>query len=551
MQGTSGALVAANLAACKQRPRVLLLDEGPDNKRPDLRVASERYSNVFLNPEIRTRNITTPQRHLHGRVIEYLQGRGLGGSSLSNFQAYIRGSASDYNEWAERVGDDFFAWENVERNFKELENLHFEDEGDENPFVRLKKGAHGFEGPVDLSLLPKRKWHHGMDKMMEAAIEFGWPVCRDQNSGDPIGVGCVTTTAYQGNRTTSASAYLNDPPRNLDIWCNAAVVKINFDQTPSGGLKVVGITMADGRIIHASKEVILSAGAICTPKLLLLSGIGPRTELRHLGIKCIIDHPQVGKNLIDHIWTTVHWSVSPEISDDAKFEADKETAAASRAEWLRSRTGHDAERNQTNLIAFVKFDPERSDLSELEKLPESAKRWIKKSNVPQIEIFLKAICPENWSANQGDEFMGLTIMLMNPQSRGEITLASKRPEELPIIDPGYFSHPYDRQTMIDGVREALTYVRSTKLANNVRKEVFVPRSDSDEDILDFCRENTYSVLHPCGTVQMGSKSNPDACLDTDFRLRGVENLRVIDLSAAPLITRYVVFLGQNEIQITN
>lgn len=532
-------MVAGNLARSRQRPRVLLIEGGGDNKRPELRVASERFSNVSKNPEVRWRYETTPQRHLGGRVLEYLRGRGLGGSSIANFEAYIRGARSDYDEWASMVGDDFFAWTNAVERFKELENLHFDDDGDADQYVKLEEDAHGFSGPLDISVQARKNWHLGQDKLMQAAIDFGWPVCRDQNSGNPIGAGCVTTTTYKGYRTTSASAYLDNPPINLDIWCGSTATRILLDTQHGGKPKATGVQLADGRKAWAEKEVILSGGAIETPKLLLLSGIGPKTELRHVGIDCVVDQPEIGKNLIDHVWTTVHFAVSAEISDQAAYEADEAGARAAREEWMRSRTGPDAHRNLPNLIAFLKFNPERADLSELERLPDRVKTWIKKPDVPQIEIFLKALCPAGWNLSHEDEFMGLTIMLMNPQSRGEVTLASKNPAAKPILDPAYLSHPYDRQTIIDGVREALAYVRSTFLSNYVCRETQVPKSDRDEDILAFCQQTINSVLHGCGTVRMGNKGDGTAPLDTHFRLRGVENLRVMDLSATPLITRYV------------
>ncbi|KAJ9603642.1 hypothetical protein H2200_011828 [Cladophialophora chaetospira] len=535
--GNSGAVVAGNIARSQQRPRVLVIEEGGDNKRADLRVASERFVNPYVNPEIGTWYKTTPQKHLEGRSLDYLRGRGLGGSSIANYQAYIRGSASDYNEWAARVGDDFFAWHNAVARYKELENLHFEDDGDKDHFVQLKEAVHGFEGPLDISIQPKKRWHFGMDKNMQAAIEFGWPVCRDQNSGDPIGVGVVTTTSYRGYRTTSGSAYLFDVPSNLDVWCHTTAAKILFEPQSSGNPKAVGLQLANGRIVQARKEVILSAGAIDTPKLLLLSGVGPRKELNRLNIECLVHHPDVGKKLTDHLWMDLKWSVSPELSDVAAVLGDRVKAKATRQEWLRSQTGPDATQNGTNLVGFLKFNPDRANLDELEKLPDQAKNWIKRPDVPQIEIFLAGLCPPEWQLIRDGEFYGVTIMLMNPQSRGEVTLASKDPAANPTIDPGYLSHPYDRQTIINGVRESLAYIRSTFLSKYVQREVHVPKSDTDEQILDFCKENLQSVLHGCGTVRMGHEKDPMACLDTHFRVRGVDNLRVVDLSATPLITR--------------
>ena len=514
-----------------------MIETGGDNKRPELRVASERFSNVAINPEIRTEYFTLPQKHLKGRVLEYWRGKGLGGSSIANFQAYIRGSAADYDQWARMVSDGFFAWESAVERYKELEKLHFEDDGDKDQFVKLKEGVHGFDGPVDISLQPKKDWAVGMDKLITAANDFGLPICRDQNSGDPIGVGCVSTTSYKGYRITSGSAYLNDPLPNLDIWCHSTATKILWDRQNKDRPKAIGVQLADGRMVRARKELILAAGVIDSPKLLLLSGIGPKTELRHLGIDCLVDHPDLGKKMIDHIWTHLQWSVDSELSDEAAFQDDKMQAKLSREEWLRSQSGLDATRNIPNLIGFLKFNPTRATLDELEKLPDEIKDWIKKPNVPQIEIFLKGLYPQDWRQNGKGEFLAFTVMLMNPQSRGEVTLASKDPAAPPVIDPGYLSHPYDRQTYIDGVREALAFARSPFLRKHVQGEVLVPKSDNEEDILDFCKDNTGSVLHGCGTVRMGSKNDTTACVDTDFRLRGVDKMRVIDLSVTPIITK--------------
>lgn len=538
--GTSGAIVAGNLARSSLRPRVLLIEKGGDNKREDLRVASERFTSVYRNPEIATRYETTPQKYLNGRVLEYLRGNGLGGSSIANFLAYIRGSSADYNAWAEIVGDNAWRWESVLEAYKELENLHFDDEGEKDPdgFVSLKEGAHGFSGPLDITLPSRSNWSDGLDLMMKAALKFGWPLNPDQNAGDLVGIGAVSTTTHKGFRTTSATAWLNDLPENITVWTNSTVTRLLFDEnTKSTALTAVGVVLADGTEARARNEVILSLGTIDTPKLLMLSGIGPRDELKNLGISCLLDQPKIGKDMIDHNYIVLNWAVSSQLGTLADFERDPNQIAAARSQWKREKTGPDATRNLTNLIGFLKFDPARSTTVELDRLEPAKRAFIQQPNVPQIEIFLQGAVLKELLSDDGLESLLIAVMLMNPQSRGSVTLASSDPASPPIIETNYFSHPYDPETFVNGITEALAFAKSDDIAKHIVSGKLVPESDSQEDILTFAKQNLMSVLHPVGTVRMGHKDDGTACTDSDFRVRGVRKLRVVDLSVCPVMTK--------------
>lgn len=533
-------MVAGNLARSHARPRVLLIEKGGDNKREDLRVASERFTNVYLNPEVATRYETTPQKHLDGRVLEYLRGNGLGGSSIANFLAFIRGSSADYNAWSQIVGDEDWAWENVLEAYKELEHLHFDDDRERDPdgFVSLKEGAHGFEGPLDITLPSRSNWPKGLDLVMKAAQKFGWPLNSDQNAGDLVGVGAVSTTTHKGFRTTSATAWLDNLPENITVWTNSTVNKLLFDEkTRATGLTAVGVLLADGREAKARNEVILSLGTIDTPKLLLLSGIGPRDELEKLGIPCLLDQPQIGKGMIDHNYIMLNWGVSSQLGTSTSLERDPEQLEAARAQWKKEKTGPDATRNLTNLIGFLKFDPSRSTTVELDRLDPAKRAFIQQSNVPQIEIFLQGTVMPEYLADDGLESFIIAVMLMNPQSRGSVTLASSDPGTPPVIETNFFSHPYDPETFVNGVAEALAFVKSDDIAKHVVSRKLAPASDSREDILAFVKQNLMSVLHPVGTVRMGDKDDSTACTDSDLRIRGVGKLRVIDLSVCPVITK--------------
>lgn len=532
-------MVAGNLARSTARPRILLIEKGGDNKREELRVASERFTNVYRYPEIGTRYETTPQKHLDGRVLEYLRGNGLGGSSMANFLAYIRGSSADYNAWSEIVGDEEWNWQHVVEAYKEIENLHFDDDRDEDKdgFVSLKDGVHGFSGPLDITLPSRRNWPQGLDLIMKAALKFGWPLNPDQNSGDLVGVGATSTTTYKGFRTTSATAYLTNPPENITIWTNSTVFKLLFDEkTKSTSLSAVGVLLADGREVKARHEVILSLGTIDTPKLLLLSGIGPRHELESLGIPCLLDQPNIGKDMIDHNYIVLNWGVSSQLGTSSAFEKDPEQKKAARSQWIKDKTGPDSIRNLTNLIGFLKFDPARATTVELERLEPAKRAFIQQPNVPQIEIYLQGAVLDFLLPDDGLESLLIAVMLMNPQSRGSVTLSSSDPAAAPIIETNYFSHPYDPETFVNGVGEALAFVNSDDIKKHVVSKMLAPESDSREDILAFCKKNLMSVLHPVGTVRMGHKDDCTACADSDFRVRGVGNLRVIDLSVCPVIT---------------
>lgn len=540
--GNSGAVVASRIANSESHPTVLLIEAGGENKSDELYVPSDRFRSIYHHPEIRVEYKTTAQKHLGGRVLDYLRGKGLGGSSIANFLGYIRGSASDYNTWAEIAGDGAYKWENVLQQYKEIENLSFEDDGDENQWVKPYEAAHSQDGPLGLELFSRKQWPLGGDILMKASLDFGWPLNRDQNSGDPIGVGVVTTTTYKGSRTTSATAFLNDPPSNLTIWTNTVAQRIILESGPGETTQhAAGIILANGQEIRAENETILSLGSIDTPKILLLSGIGPEEELRALGIPCLVNSPRVGKDLIDHNYIAMRWGCSSGLSDRIAFQSNNEGVLASREQWLQDHTGHDAVRNLGNLAGFLKLDPGRYSGEELEKLEPLAQNWINQADAPQFEVFLAGDVPRVWDKTHGEDAIGICVMLMNPQSRGSVTLQSKDPAAMPQIDVNFLSHPYDRKTFVDATREVLRFVKSEGLSKHIKSDFHTPKTDSEHDVLDFIKRDVMSVLHPVGTVRMGGPEDQAAPLDSDMCVRGVRNLRVVDLSVCPIITRYASF----------
>lgn len=240
--------------------------------------------------------------------------------------------------------------------------------------------------------------------------------------------------------------------------------------------------------------------------------------------------------MIDHCYLVMGWGSSCELGTSAPFEKDPEQQKAARAQWLKDKTGPDATLNTKNLIGFLKFDPARSITTELDRLEPERRAFIQQPNVPQIEIFLQGAIIKELLADDDLELLMMAVMLMNPQSRGEVTLASTDPTAAPIIETNYFSHPYDSETFVNGIAEGLAFVGSEDIKKHIVTKRLAPESDSREDILTFAKQELMSVLHPVGTVRMGRKDDSTACADSDFRLRGVGNVRVVDLSVCPVIT---------------
>ncbi len=536
--GNSGAVIASKIANSNAKPSVLLIEAGSDARRPEFYLPSQRYTSVGQYPDIRYDYQTTPQKHLDGRILLYYRGKGLGGSSLANYLGYIRGPAGDYETWASMVGDDSYKWENVLERYKEIENLSFEDDNDENQWVKPVEGAHSTRGPLGLQLFARSQWPRGNDILMKAAQDLGWPINPDQNSGNAIGLAAATTTTHKGARTTSATAYLSNAPSNLSIWTNTAAHKILFENDSVGGVpQAAGVLLADGREVRARAETILSLGAIDTPKILLLSGIGPKPELEELNIPCRVDLPRVGKDMLDHIFLPMRWGCTSELSDKMAYASNEPLVRAARTEWSKSRTGSEAVRALGNLIGFFKLDPKRYSQEELRKLSPEVQRRIDRPDTPQFEAFLAGDVPRKVDRTRGEDAIGMCVMLMNPQSRGNVTLSSADPYAVPTIDPNFLAHPYDRRTFVDGTRELMRLVHSEQLSKYIQGTYLAPNTDGEEDVLAFIKNQLGSVLHPVATVKMGRADDSNACVDTNMRVKGVGKLRVVDLSVCPVLTK--------------
>ncbi|PQE24628.1 hypothetical protein CJF32_00011030 [Rutstroemia sp. NJR-2017a WRK4] len=516
--GASGCVVASRLARTSSRPSVLLLEAGGSNDTLEHLPATERF-NIAFSPEssLNWHYKTTKQQQLRGQEIDYSRGKGLGGSTAINFCAWIVGSCDDYDEWAREVQDSSFGWENVKRCLKRIENLHPEIPDPKlRKYVHADVDDHGNAGPVHLTY--GDSWLPDLGSIFVAAEESGLKTNPDINSGDAIGMGMGSICLYKGQRLTSSSTYLAGSPNNLTVMPNASVSRIIME-----GSTAIGVETIKGEKFLAAKEVIVSGGAINTPQILMLSGLGPEEELRKFQIPAVQNLPMVGRNLQDHCFSPI----GIVMKEDETKSTNGGTQSPSPMGWFK--------------LPSVLASPE------YERLKSQKRDFLQRPTVPSYEIATHT--PPSFLSHDvtpGTSFLGAIALVMNPQSTGTVELKSTNPETAPSIDPKFLSHDYDRRVIIDSIRETMRMLSAPVYAKRTIK-MLGPENDSDEAIwvsrhaVYWCRlkydhvtKHLFSSWHMSCTARMGT--NPDtACVDSDFRVFGVNNLRVVDLSICPFV----------------
>jgi choline dehydrogenase-like flavoprotein len=287
----------------------------------------------------------------------------------------------------------------------------------------------------------------------------------------------------------------------------------------------------------ASKEVIVCGGAIDSPKLLLLNGIGPKSELEALGIECKVDLPGVGKSLHDHILTFMTVEVSGSINDRYAFESSEDLIAEAEKAWNLDQSGAFALQHSVIWGGFLKL-PGLEEMEEFKALPSNVQDFLKEDAVPHYEFGSNCLLwPPGTKLGEGNTYITFIAFLMNPQSRGSVTLLSKNAVDKPVIQLNYLSHPYDRAVMKEAVKETWKKVTSNPVvAPHIVKTILGPKSVGDEDVGQFMKEQVSTVWHAGGTCRMGKQGDEGAVVDKNCKVFGVEGLRVVDMSVAPLST---------------
>jgi choline dehydrogenase len=496
--GSSGCVLAARLSA-GGRYRIALLEAGPPDRNFWIHLPIG-YGKTMWDPAVNWRFHTEPEPNMEGRRIYWPRGRVLGGSSSINGLIAIRGQREDYDRWRD-LGNPGWGWSDVLPYFLKLENNDALADGQ----------LHGKFGPVHVSSIRAR--HELIEAVIAAAEKLGVPRTRDFNGERQEGVGYYQLTTHCGWRASAAQAYLKPARRrpNLTILTNAHATKILFE-----GRRAAGIRFRQAgadRELRARCGVILSAGAIQSPQLLMLSGIGPADHLFDHGIVPLIDRSGVGANLQDHLqFRLVYRCSKPITTNDALNSLMGRVRIG--LQWLLTRSGPLAVGiNQGGLFTRV--------------LPES--------RTPDIQFHIATLSAD-MAGGKVHPFSGFTLSVcqLRPESRGSIELASNDPLASPLIHANYLSAETDRRCAVAAIAFARKLARTPPLSDYVAEEILPgPDARTEDDLLAFARRHGATIFHPAGTCRMGSDA--EAVVDPRLKVRGAENLWVADCSVMPAL----------------
>lgn len=473
--GSAGCVLANRLSA--DGASVLLIEAGgPDTS--ELITTPMRLIELWRT-EYDWAYETVPQEHAHDRKLFWPRGKVLGGSSSLNGMIYVRGDRSDYDGWA-ALGNEGWDYESVLPYFKKSEDYD--------------KGANAYHGAGGLLHVTSEFEPHPVTRaIVEAAVEAGYPLNEDTNGETQLGVAYTDLTTKDGKRHSTAVAFLQPAleRENLTLITNARVHRAEIE-----GGRASGVTyMQAGKTVtvKANKEVILSGGALESPRILMLSGIGEKDQLEAIGVPVVLDLPGVGKNLHDHTLLPVIWEGAKEIPPPSDMS-------------IQPLHGH----------AFMKSSDARPG-------PDIQPLFF---HVPYYAPEQEAVTPNAFTLNAAG---------INPTSRGEIRLTSADPEAAMEIDPKVLSTDYDVATLVTSIRRNREIAAQSALADWKGREIY-PGEDkqSDAELADYARSAVMSYHHQCGTCKMGQDDM--AVVDDRLKVRGVEGLRVVDASIMPSVT---------------
>ncbi|KAF9258144.1 alcohol oxidase [Marasmius fiardii PR-910] len=529
--GTAG-LVVANRLSENSKVSVLVVEGGVSDKDVlDIQVpffctrASPRTPYDW--------NFTTvPQPQLNGRVIDYNRGHVLGGSSCLNFMIYTRGSSEDYDRIARVTGEKEWLWNNLQPFI--LRNEVVTPPADQhNTTGELNPALHGHSG-VNSDSLPGFETPMA-DRIFKTTAELPkeFPFNLDYNSGFQLGIGWGIATILNGARSSSSTSYLAPKyaaRHNLHVVLNTRATRVlssKNDSTSKGVLAIDTVevaTSANGprKLIRAKKEIVLSAGSVASPQILMNSGIGDSAALTKLGIKPILHNPSVGKNLSDHpilsnVWFVNETDTWERLTRNATFEAESLDL------WRRKREGP-LVNTVTTQLGWLRIP---DDSPAFEQHPDTAAG----PNSAHYELVFAngargTIPPEG-------NFVTIGTAVVAPASRGSITLNSSNPFDAPIIDPNFFGQEFDLTVMKEAIASAQRFAAANAWKGYILQPFTNASTPAEVDAL--IRNTTRTLFHPVGTAAMSAKNAGYGVLDPDMSVKGTCGLRIIDASAFPFI----------------
>ncbi|MDR8726055.1 GMC family oxidoreductase [Burkholderia pseudomultivorans] len=497
--GSSGCVVAGRLSE-DPAVRVLLVEAGPSMDNLWVRMPAGA-GKLFMDKRFNWAFDTEPVPTLGGRTVYWPRGKGLGGSSSINGMIYMRGQPGDFDHWA-ALGNDGWGWPDVLPYFIRSETNQ-----------RGANDYHGEQGPLHVS--DAATGHPTADDFIAAAEQAGIPRSADLNGPPHEGVAYRQYTIRNGRRHTSYNAFVEPVRhrRNLTVRTGVRVTRVVLEDGEAVGIEV--LERGERRRIVAAREVILSGGALASPHLLMLSGIGDPAALRRHGIVATVDSPEVGRNLQDHWFGSFAWRVTPDSSYNHRLRGLRKYLEGAR--YLLTGGGYLA-LGAAPVTAYARSEPGRPEADlQLTVSPMTFK--IAASGEPVIDDF---------------PAIGASVVLLTPDSRGHMELKSSDPLQPPAFHPNYLSEPGDIRRSIAGLRLMRRIAQTAPLASRIVDELAPGASaTTDEQLLSHLRTFGNSGWHQVGTCRMGS--DPRAVVDPWLRVRGVGRLRVVDASIMPRI----------------
>lgn len=445
-----------------------------------------------------------PEPHLGGRTLATPRGKVIGGSSSINGMVYVRGHARDFDHWAE-AGAQGWSYADVLPYFRRMESWHGQADGGDPDW-------RGSDGPLHITRGPRT--NPLFSAFIEAGRQAGYPVTPDYNGRQQEGFGPMEATIWKGTRWSAANAYLRPAQKTGRVQ----VVRALARRVVIEGGRATGVEVRRGgaiEVIPAGREVILAASSLNSPKILMLSGIGPATHLSEHGIPVVADRPGVGANLQDHLEIYMQFAAQQPITLYKYWNLFGKGLIG--AQWLFTRTGLGAS-NQFEACGFIRSAPG--------------------IDYPDIQFhFLPiAVRYDGKAAAAGHGFQA-HVGPMRSKSRGSVTLRSPDPEAAPVIRFNYMSHPDDWDEFRKCIRLTREIFGQAAMAPHVKHEIQPgPGVQSDAEIDAFIREHAESAYHPCGTARMGRRDDPMAVVDPEARVIGVDGLRLADSSIFPRVT---------------
>ncbi|WP_426217619.1 GMC family oxidoreductase [Methylobacterium sp. NFXW15] len=495
--GTAGCVLANRLSA-DGRHRVVLLEAGPRDSSPWIHLPIG-YGKTMVHKTLNWGFSTEPEPAMNGRAIYWPRGRTLGGSSSINGLIFVRGQSDDYDHWAE-LGNHGWSWRDVLPYFIRSEHN-----------TRGASAAHGGDGPLWCSDI--RHKHELIERIIEGAGELGVRRTDDFNGGDQEGVGYYQLFTRNGLRCSTAVAYLRpaETRLNLRVETDAHATGVILDGSRATGVRArIGTREVE---IAAAREVILAAGALQSPQLLLLSGIGPAEALRSHGIPVRHELAGVGENLQDHLQIRLMYRLSKPITtnDDLRTLFGK---ARIGLRWLLTRSGPLAVGiNQGGLFTRVMPGP----------------------GTPDVQFHFATLSAD-MAGGQPHPWSGCTFSVcqLRPESRGTVTLRSADPFAAPVMRANYLATETDRRCTVEGMKFARRLAATQALRPLILSEEKPgPGVTDDAGLLAFARASGATIFHPSGTCKMGT--DPAAVVDPALRVHGLSGLRVVDCSIMPTL----------------